>query len=335
MTATTAPRPVAGSVAELLAGATHREPMKTADSKSGASFERVVLGGDRYVVKYLHPDDDWIMRVTGDVRCRPALVWASGLLDALPACIDPAMVGCAVGLGRNGWGCAVLLRDVADLLVPDDDTPLPLDQHLRFLDHMAALHAALWEWRDTVGLSPAASRYNEFSALAIAAELARPDPAAVPVIAHQGWQRFAERAPVLSDPVLALADDPSPLLAALAGTPSCFLQGDWKLGNLGSHPDGRTVLLDWAVPGRGAPCSELTWYLALNRARLPQSKEDAIDAYRAALERHGVPTAGWWDRQLALAMLGALVQFGWEKALGDADELDWWCDGAREGLALL
>jgi hypothetical protein len=29
------------------------------------------------------------------------------------------------------------------------------------------------------------------------------------------------------------------------------------------------------------------------------------------------------------------VQFGWEKALGDADELGWWCDRAREGAALL
>jgi hypothetical protein len=332
---TTTSRPVAGSVEELLAGATHREPMKTADSKSGATFERVVIGGERFVLKHLHADQDWIMRVTGDVRCRPALVWSSGLLDALPACLDPGMVGCATGLGRNGWGSAILMPDVGPLLVPEGDDPLPLDQHLRFLDHMATLHATLWDWPDTIGLSPAPSRYGEFSPVALAAELARPEPALVPIIAEAGWLRLYTRTPTLAGELTRLADDPSPLLAALAGTPSCFLHGDWKLGNLGSHPDGRTVLLDWAVPGRGAPCSELTWYLALNRARLPQSKEDAIAAYRTALERHGVATADWWDRQLALAMVGAMVQFGWEKAYGDADELGWWCDRAAEGLAQL
>jgi hypothetical protein len=30
-----------------------------------------------------------------------------------------------------------------------------------------------------------------------------------------------------------------------------------------------------------------------------------------------------------------LVQFGWEKALGDDDELGWWCDRAREGVRRL
>ena len=29
----------------------------------------------------------------------------------------------------------------------------------------------------------------------------------------------------------------------------------------------------------------------------------------------------WWDAQIALALLGAFVQFGWEKALGGGDEL--------------
>jgi thiamine kinase-like enzyme len=125
------------------------------------------------------------------------------------------------------------------------------------------------------------------------------------------------------------------LIDGLHTTPSTFIHGDWKLGNLGIARDGRTVLIDWSYPGEGPVCHELGWYLALNRARLPESKEATIGAFRVALERHAVPTAGWWDRQLALCLLGTLVQFGWEKALGDADELGWWCDRAREGAALL
>ena len=110
---------------------------------------------------------------------------------------------------------------------------------------------------------------------------------------------------------------------------SCSLvHGDWKAGNLGSPPDGRTILIDWAFPGVAPPCSDLAWYLCLNRDRLPQSKDDAITAYREALERHGIDTEPWWERQLGLCLLGTLLQFGWEKALGngddDAAEVEWW-----------
>ena len=125
------------------------------------------------------------------------------------------------------------------------------------------------------------------------------------------------------------------LADALAATPATFIHGDWKMGNLGSRPDGRTILIDCAYPGEGPACHDLGWYLALNQARLPESKEDAIARFRAALERHGVATDGWWDRQLDLSLLGTVVQFGWEKALGDDVELAWWLDRARAGAAWL
>jgi hypothetical protein len=82
---------------------------------------------------------------------------------------------------------------------------------------------------------------------------------------------------------------------------------------------------------------ELGWYLALNRSRLPagHTKERVIDDLEAALTGAGVETAAWWDRQVGLCLLGTLVQFGWEKALGDDDELGWWCDAARAGIAAL
>jgi aminoglycoside phosphotransferase (APT) family kinase protein len=120
------------------------------------------------------------------------------------------------------------------------------------------------------------------------------------------------------------------------GHPQTFVHGNWKLDNLGTDADGRTVLLDWELPGRGAALSDLAWYLAINCRRLPQTKEEAIDTYRGALERHGVDTAPWWDTQLALCLLGALVQFGWEKAFGGYDdELAWWEARAIEGARLL
>jgi len=77
------------------------------------------------------------------------------------------------------------------------------------------------------------------------------------------------------------------------------------------------ILLDWAYPGApGLP--RLAWYLAsTGPAADGHTKERAADDLRAALEHHGVDTAGWWEEQLALCLLGAVVEFGWEKALGD------------------
>ena len=76
--------------------------------------------------------------------------------------------------------------------------------------------------------------------------------------------------------------------------------------------------------------------LSVNCRRLPQSKEDSIATYRAALQAAGIDTEPWWDRQLALSLLGALVQFGWEKALGGYDEeLAWWETDAIRAERLL
>jgi aminoglycoside phosphotransferase (APT) family kinase protein len=90
-----------------------------------------------------------------------------------------------------------------------------------------------------------------------------------------GWARLLVRASQAATIVAELLDDPVPLAAGLTATPQTFVHGDWKAGNLGSHPDGRTILLDWAVPGIAPGCIDLAWYVCLNRARLPESKEAA------------------------------------------------------------
>jgi thiamine kinase-like enzyme len=186
------------------------------------------------------------------------------------------------------------------------------------------------------GLLPYEARWAWFGPYAIEGERDLGWPERVPRVAEAGWRRFESQAP---RDVVHLVDglrrDTTPLTAALRETPSCFLHGDVKASNAGRARDGRTVLIDWAYVGEGPACHELAWHLALDRSRLPISKEATADAFRAGLERHGVDTAPWWDRQLALCLLGAVVQFGWEKALGDDEELDWWCRVARHGATWL
>ena len=153
-----------------------------------------------------------------------------------------------------------------------------------------------------------------------------------------GWARLATVDASMHRVVMSLHDDPWPLVDALSDTPCAFLHGDWKLGNLGSAPDGRTVLVDWSMPGSGPPTAELAHYLALNAGRLPDghTKDDAIDTYRRVLEDQGVDTDPWWDRQLALSLLAVMLLLGWEKAFDEpGNERAWWSARVHEGVELL
>src|SRR6266704_1030251 len=266
-------RLVPEALADLLSGATERAGLDQAPGKSGAALERVVIDGQPYVLKHLDLAEDWTMRASGCLRGAPLVLWERGILARLPGCLNQPIVAAAPA--RRG--CTLLMRDVGRWLVPATDAPIPLDQHTRFLRHMATLHAAFWQCGDEFDVVPAMHRYL------------------------------------------------GPLLEALAATPQTFVHSNFKLDNLGTDDEGRTVLLDWEQPGRGAPLSDLAWYLAINCRRLPQSKQASIAAYREALEGCGIDTGPWWDRQLALCLLGAMVLFGWEKALGGYDEeLAWW-----------
>ncbi|NYJ02627.1 hypothetical protein HNR19_003325 [Nocardioides thalensis] len=319
-------RPVLTSVDELLAGAEDRVTLD-GPGKSGAILERVTIGGAPYVVKHLDRDADWSLRIEGaaDVPGGPPVeLWRRGVLDALPDCFNQPIVAVAHDHDRPQRS-ALLMHDVGRWLVPADDTVVPLDQHERFLDHMAALHARFWDAGPDLAVVPPADRYLELSPRMAAAEAALGSDHLVPRLVAQGWPLLERVAPRAAAVVVPLVHEPGPLVDALATTPQTFVHGNWKLDNLGTDDGERTVLLDWELPGIGAPVSDLAWYLAINCRRLPTPKEEAIAAYRAALERHGVATEPWWDRQLALCLLGALVQFGWEKALGGYDdELAWW-----------
>jgi hypothetical protein len=319
------------SLRELL-GRAERAPWVPDDTKSGARFERVTVDGERFVLKYQDPRDDWLLRATGDPGRGYVLLWESGLLDRLPVVLDHAVVAAAF----DGAVGMVLLRDVSTALL-DADAPFTPAQHARFMEHMAALHAAFWGWGDDVGLTPLARRYLMFSPAVADAEAALGNSAVVPQAMAEGWRRLSEVSPRMASVVLPLLADPTPLVDALARVPHTLVHGDWKAANLGSHPDGRTVLLDFGeAPGEASPLADLSWYLALNAALLPEPKDAVLATYRHALEGLGVPTASWWDDAVALELLGCMLQFGWEKALGGpGDELSWWEEWVQRGARAL
>jgi Phosphotransferase enzyme family len=327
------------SAHELLARASWRTEVHPSDGRAGAVYELAVIDGERYFVKRLSPASDWIMRITGDQVHRPFLVWQAGIMNRTPGCIDHTVVAMQVAGAGEHAELTMVMRDVGAFLVPPGNTVVPAGQHHGFIEHMAALSREFWGWEDDIGLTTMAERLRFFAPDNIAAELAAAQVPGPVAAADAGWRALQGRSPLLSSVARAIHDQPGPLAGRLAATPSTFLHGDWKMGNLGSHPDGRTILLDWAYPGSGPACWDLCWYLALNRARLPESKEAAIGRFRQALEAGGTDTSGWWEIQLDLCLIAIMATFGWEKALGDAGELAWWQDKvatavARQGLRL-
>ena len=327
-------------MSDLLARASARRSVPPGDGRSGSVFERVTIDGQGYFLKRLSPASDWLMRVTGDFVHRPYRIWRAGIMDQVPPCIDHAVVAMEIAGEGHDAELSMLMRDVGPHLVPEGDEPVPLAQHEGFVVHLAELSASFWGWRDSVGdLTTMDERVRIFAPDNIAAELLVDDVPGPVAAADAGWRALARRAPALSQMATTLHRAPELVTTPLAATPVTLLQGDWKMGNLGTHPDGRTILLDWAYPGSGPPCWDLCWYLALNRARLPESKEASIARFRSALEHAGVDGDPWFDTQLDLCLVAIMGAFGWEKALGDDDELRWWEDAvagaaARQGIGL-
>lgn len=316
---------LASGLDDLLAGAEGRVPMRTGDGKSGTRFERLRIDGTPLVVKVLDVEDSWIMRSTGDLGTRQLAIFGSDLLDRLPACIDHAVVAVAPAPAAGGRdGTALLMHDVGDHLVPEGGTCIDADQEAGFVDAMAALHAAYWGFAGDDALVSLADHYIFLGVATSAVEAERGGEDEVPRLIGAGWARSDRLSPVTAGLLRRLLDDPSALVLALESTPQTLVHGDWKLGNLGSHPDGRTILLDWDRVSRGPATLDLAWYLAVNCDRLSRSKEELIDLYRERLRAHGVATAGWFDTQIELALIGAFLQLGWNKLCGDDVELAWW-----------
>lgn len=331
-------RPAVADLAELLGRATDREALADNAGKSGAYIERLTVDGQRYVVKYLDLTRDWTLRAAGIPGGASLELWTRGLLHDLPDCYEQPIVAVAVGSRDRGGPTvtALLMRDVSEWLFPVSDDPVPLIDHLRILEHLAALHARFWEGGPQIDIVSATTRYLELSPSMAQAEARLGSDHLVPRLVAQGWPLLEQVAPAAAAIVVPLVHDPARLVDALASTPQTLLHGNFKLDNLGVTPDGRTVILDWETSGRGSATADLAWYLAINCRRLPQSKEVSIAAYRVALERHGIQTEPWWDRQLALSLLGGLVHFGWEKAFGGMDdELAWWQAQAVAGARYL
>jgi hypothetical protein len=324
---------IVGGLSLLLDRATVREPMKTADSKSGATFERLVIDGARYVLKVVDGRSDWLSIGCRDEAARAICLWENGVYQRMPASIDHSVVEAARLDPPSPWPAALLMHDVSDSLVPEDDA-VGMHVHDAFVGAMADLAVTFHGHPPDTTYMPFAVNYaflspGEATRQAVAGTTGGPQPFIVP-----GWEQIRSEAPEIYNAVRDLLEEPQPLADALLETPTTFLHGDWKMGNLGYRGDGRVVLLDWDRPSIGAVAVDLAWYLAVNSDRLPESKDATLSRFRDALEARQLGTAEWWNRQSTLALLGAFLQLGWSKA-GQDEELAWWLPVVHRARRLL
>ncbi len=341
--------------------AVRASPFTTAESASGSAFLRVEVDGtpgthtSRYLVKRIGRDRDWLMRATDDPG-REALLWRDGVFGLLPHQVGATLLAIAhdetphaSSDGANGWD--LLLRDVADSLLPSRFAPITAEQSALVLDGIAAAHATFYEDATTLALPYLCDPARYYTALS--PRTGRRELGATPVaerILH-GWDLLPALVPSeVAATISTLHDDPRPLVAALARYPHTLVHGDLRRANLALEraPQPRALLLDWQLAHAGPPAADLAWYLA-DPLRQPHSKDATITTYRDHLQTHlGARfDAASWEPSLMLGLLGGLLRFGWLLALFAAEhtdaklrehyraELGWWAERARDAARSL
>ena len=264
--------------------------------------------GPRYVLKRASLERDYLMRASGDRRCRSVTLWQHGLLDRLSPNIDHAIVACATD--GPGWG--ILMRDVSKALFSRERSPDAAETE-RILDAMAAQHAAFWEAPELVdpalGLCSLQQLFRPYLPASVRKE---PEPQSPPSwlikAIKEGWELLPTLAePDVSDILGRLAADPRPLCDALLRYPCTLVHGDPRSANLGvsDSVQRRVILLDWQGATYAPPGIDPAWYLCFGPL-LPVEWEPAIVTYKRSLARRLGDRFDerWWQPQLELSLLG-------------------------------
>lgn len=368
---------VAGGPVETV----ERSPMDV-EHYSANTLERITARrGDQtlnFVLKRFFPEHDWIMRLTHDTEVREVALFRGNVYQRVP---DLAIVP-VVAAARDGKSWASLMVDISDSLLPSSK-PLETAQLKRCLDHLAAIHARFMEdeslLHPSLGLSSLRDFILIFSPTIIKREVDQGRTHPVLEWSLRGWEIFDAMAmPAAVRMVKKVQQDLRPLLRALARAPRTLVHGDYKVANLGMwtpppipmpaapvalaadgsampeaaaptapvmfQPEPRTIILDWQDATFGSPLLDIAYFLAINSALLPVSKEDTIQMYKDSLASFGYayqPHA--WARDLEVGLLaGGAMRLVWQKALGtesddpatrerEKAEVEWWSEQIIRG----
>jgi hypothetical protein len=319
-----------------------RTPIET-EGFSDNVIERVTCtdpgGAETQLVLKHFERGDWIAALTSDTRIREISLLENGLYRDLPHECQAPMLAAT----RSESGDSMLMWDVSSSLFPPGDDLIREDQLVTCIRAVSALHASYW------GGGPPPNASVDFCTTQAWLGLLTPDVGRrridlgidneVTASLEGGWQKFSEAASSLAArTVETIQRDNAALLDALGTAPQTLIHGDLKLANLGIDRVQRLVMFDWTLVGSMSPFIDLGWFLAVNSARLPISKETILELYQAMLLERGIDLGTEWTRHAEIGLLGGgTLRLGWVKALGtladdedvrvrETEELEWWCE---------
>jgi hypothetical protein len=300
--------------------------------KSGAVVERLLMpDGGQLVVKRVSSSGDLFMRLMGFSTYPELNLWRTGVLDALPAPAGHAVV--------DGWvdgdDTVLVMRDLGDTVLSWDDR-LSRAECRRLLAAVVGVHREFLESAPD-GLTPLARLVSMFAPQRVAPFSADD---ALAQLCLRGWDLFGELVPgEIAHAVLALLEDPTPLVLALESRPTTLVHGDLATVNVALEAK-QVTLLDWAMPACAPGAVDVARFLAGCASVVDASREDVLADYRE------LAGAAYDEKAMRLALLSGLVWLGWNKALDSAEhpdpakreqeeaDLAWWVNQARTTLDL-
>jgi hypothetical protein len=297
---------------------------------SGNPLERLVLAdGRRLIAKRIVPGTNWIDRHTRD-EGREALLFTSGVLGRMPDTIDHAVVA----VERDGEAWWVVMRDVSAFLLPDGKR-LTREEHRRILDAVDPMWEEFWGER----VPHVCSLHDCFRLFSPAiAEAERDSLDLLPKQYEAFWEAFAEAVDAdVAEAVLALLEDPAPLVAELEARGTTLVHADIRDEQIGLDGD-RLVLLDWGRASQGHPVVDFFWSICHNAWRVDATHDELVEDFRRTRGERDDP------RATDLGVIAGLAMYGWvfgHSAAYHPDpverewarhELDWWVPRARQAL---
>jgi hypothetical protein len=297
---------------------------------SGNVLERLALAdGQRLIAKRIVPGTNWIDRHTKD-EGREGLLFTSGVLGRMPPAIDHAVLAAE----RDGDAWWVLMRDVSASLLPDG-------KRLSREDHRRILSAAnlMWEefWGERVPhLCSLSDCFRLFSPAIADAE--RDGLDLLPKQYEAFWEAFSQAVDAdVAAAVLALVEDPAPLVAELDACGTTLIHADIRDEQIGLDGD-RLILLDWGRASQGHPVVDFFWSICHNAWRIDAGHDELVEDFRRVRGERDDP------RAVELGVIAGLVMYGWvfghsaayhpdpaERAWA-RHELGWWVPRARQAL---
>ena len=340
---------VLADLLERPVGSVALRPFTTAGwSSTEAAFHAVIVDGEAApaaVIKQIRWSSDYHAIATDDIAGREIVIWESGVLERLP----PEMGHAVRGAARFEDGAALLMDDLTAHLLPEGADPTP-DYALGVLRSMAAMHAAFWQDPPAGDLGPAVCPLGKLVSRISASSLQSlgVDGPDVEIVANfpEGWARLPDVVdPGAARDLRALADDPSPIVAALATFPSTLLHGDIRQPNIAWDGE-RAIAIDWQ-PSVAPPGYDVAFFVLSLWAGSPVHPEEAMATYRDMLtEELGTPVGSWWGDQLDISITAAVATLASALVLYLAEDHDprvhppwtsheWWFERAKRGLRLL